>query len=473
VQTRVRLLSLAAALLIGSAAASAVAAQGTAPRTDRAADSAAAAIAHRSGAAGLRDARYEEAIGDYTRAIELRARLLDSAGLASSLNSRGAAHYQLGQYELALESLLRSLAIRRALADSVGIARVLSNIGKSYQDQHLFDRALPALQEAVTIAEVAGDSLVLGYALNTLGGLMSEVGDHAAARALLARAVEAYRSGTPPPPPADASGEPAAGWAFNLTSYARVHVRAGDPQLAIPLVDSVIEYATRVGSVRAESQARVVRGQAYGAMGRSALAIAELSRALELARSAQQRLIMLEALQELAALEESAGRAAVALGHERASQALRDTIFDRAAAQRIAALEARLQTERLLEERSVREALITRQRVVVGLAALVLALATVLVAVLVRDGRRARERQAELSKANHDLRAALAEVRTLSGFIPICAHCKNVRDDRGFWEGVETYVADRSHAMFSHSICPSCGPEIYGDDWDAVQKDVR
>ncbi len=453
---------------MGSAAASAAAAQGA----DRAADSVAASLAHRRGADGLRDARYEEAVADYSKAIDLRARLLDSAGLASSLNSRGAAHYQLGQYEFALESLLRSLAIRRALGDSVGIARVLSNVGKSYQDQRLFDRALPALQEAVAVAEVAGDSLVLGYALNTLGGLMSEMGDHAAARTLLGRAAEAYSSGSPPPPPADARGEPSAGWAFNLTSYARVHVRAGDPELALPLLDSVIEFSTRVGSVRGESQARVVLGQAYAAQGRTALAIAELSRALELARGVHQRLVMLEALQDLAALEEAAGRPSLALRHQRASEALRDTIFDRAAAQRIAALEARLENERLLEERAVREALITRQRVVVILAALVLVLATVLVAVLVRDGRRAREREAELATANDGLRAALAEVRTLSGFIPICAHCKNVRDDRGFWEGVETYVSDRSHAMFSHSICPACGPEIYGEDWDPEQKDV-
>lgn len=461
--------TIAAAFLLWNAAVAVAGAQGR----DRAADSTAGTVAHRRGAEGLRDARYEDAIAAFTTAIELRTRLLDSAGVASSLNSRGAAHYQLGQYELALESLLRSLEIRRALGDSVGIARVLANVGKSYQDQHLLERALPALEEAVAIAEVAGDTLVLGYALNMLGGLKSELGDHVAARALLARAVEAYRSGTPPPPPADASGEASAGWAFNLTSYARVHLRAGDADLAIPLLDSVIEYATRVGSIRAESQARVVLGEAYAELGRPARAIAELSRGLELARGAHQRLIMLEALQELAELEEASGRPEVALRHERASQALRDTIFDRAAAQRIAVLEARLQTERLLEERAVREALITRQRVVVVLAALVLVLGTVLVAVLVRDGRRARERQAELAKANDELRAALAEVRTLSGFIPICAHCKNVRDDRGFWEGVETYVSDRSHAMFSHSICPSCGPEIYGEDWEAVQKDVN
>lgn len=55
-----------------------------------------------------------------------------------------------------------------------------------------------------------------------------------------------------------------------------------------------------------------------------------------------------------------------------------------------------------------------------------------------------------------ELREALERVRTLSGMIPICMHCKNVRNDGGFWEQVEHYVREHSHAEFTHSICPDC-----------------
>jgi hypothetical protein len=55
-----------------------------------------------------------------------------------------------------------------------------------------------------------------------------------------------------------------------------------------------------------------------------------------------------------------------------------------------------------------------------------------------------------------DLRKALANVRTLRGLIPICAHCRRVRDDAGFWQQVEAYVHERSEAKFSHGICPEC-----------------
>jgi len=59
------------------------------------------------------------------------------------------------------------------------------------------------------------------------------------------------------------------------------------------------------------------------------------------------------------------------------------------------------------------------------------------------------------------LEKALAEIKTLSGMIPICANCKKIRNDEGFWEQVETYVRDRSQADFSHGICPDCVKLLY------------
>lgn len=54
------------------------------------------------------------------------------------------------------------------------------------------------------------------------------------------------------------------------------------------------------------------------------------------------------------------------------------------------------------------------------------------------------------------LEQAMAEIKTLRGILPICAHCKRVRDDVGYWQQVEVYVKDRTHAEFSHGICPDC-----------------
>ncbi len=61
------------------------------------------------------------------------------------------------------------------------------------------------------------------------------------------------------------------------------------------------------------------------------------------------------------------------------------------------------------------------------------------------------------------LQSALKEVKTLSGFLPICSSCKKIRDDKGYWNQVEKYIGDRSRAQFSHSICPDCAEELYGE----------
>ncbi|MEW5722161.1 MAG: response regulator [Thermodesulfobacteriota bacterium] len=70
------------------------------------------------------------------------------------------------------------------------------------------------------------------------------------------------------------------------------------------------------------------------------------------------------------------------------------------------------------------------------------------------DMRKARERELEETVAR--LREAMAEVKQLSGLLPICAHCKKIRDDEGYWQQVEIYLQNHSQAQFSHGICPDC-----------------
>ena len=61
------------------------------------------------------------------------------------------------------------------------------------------------------------------------------------------------------------------------------------------------------------------------------------------------------------------------------------------------------------------------------------------------------------------LEAALSEVQTLQGILPICAHCKAVRNDQGFWQQVEVYFREHSGAQFTHGICPKCMQEHFGE----------
>lgn len=68
-----------------------------------------------------------------------------------------------------------------------------------------------------------------------------------------------------------------------------------------------------------------------------------------------------------------------------------------------------------------------------------------------------------LNRTVAELEDALASVNQLSGLLPICASCKKIRDDKGYWTQIEAYIRDHSEAEFSHSICPDCVHKLYGD----------
>ncbi len=73
------------------------------------------------------------------------------------------------------------------------------------------------------------------------------------------------------------------------------------------------------------------------------------------------------------------------------------------------------------------------------------------------------EKTRELKEKNCELESALANIKILSGFLPICSFCKNIRDDAGYWKSIEEYISSNSELDFSHSICPDCVEKYYSD----------
>ncbi len=69
----------------------------------------------------------------------------------------------------------------------------------------------------------------------------------------------------------------------------------------------------------------------------------------------------------------------------------------------------------------------------------------------------------ELNTKIEELEKAMAEIKTLRGIIPICASCKKIRDDKGYWSEVSNYISIHTEAEFSHGICPDCLKRLYGD----------
>lgn len=77
------------------------------------------------------------------------------------------------------------------------------------------------------------------------------------------------------------------------------------------------------------------------------------------------------------------------------------------------------------------------------------------------DNRQIHEKNSELETERNNLKDALANVKQLSGLLPICSNCKKVRNDSGYWEQVEQYISERSEATFTHGLCPDCMKKMY------------
>ncbi len=420
---------------------------------------------------------YDSALVHLETARDLRIALNDLPGLGRVLNSIGASYYQLGNYEPALEAFVSARDLRREAGDSAGVSRILSNIGKTYHDWRQYQRAKLVLEEAVVTAKSAEVPATLGYALNSLAMLHIDLGEFDRARVLIDSATTAYNAGLPRVSASDSSG----GWSLNTTATSLLLVREGRAREALPLLNAVLAAGQMRGSVRGQARTELYLGEAYSVLGEQAQAKVAFLRALDLSSQVRQRVLALQALGQLASIEQAQNHAGAALGYLRRFQALSDTVFDQSTAQRIAAMEAQAATEReqaenqkLRDAQRAQSAVIARQRLAGWLGAVILLLAMSLLGLFAHFNRRGREREAALARANSELatvndevRTALSEVRALKGLIPICSSCKKVRDDQGYWEAVETYISSRSDATFSHGICQSCGPALYGELWTA------
>lgn len=407
-----------------------------------------AGILEELGLAHWRADRFDSALVHLMASRDLSAARGDSAAVARVSNSVGSSHYQIGNFELALQAYMRSLAIRTADGNARGQAYLHANIAKAYQDWRQFDRALESADSGVTFADASGDGHTLGYALNTRADILADLGRFADARADVERSLAAYYSGRPPISRRDSLSA----WSINILLLGEIDLASGRPDDALRRFGEVYDWALKGNTLRGQANAALQMARANEALGRSRAAVEDYRRALAAADRTGNRVYRLEALHGLSRVSERLGSAPAALRYARQHEALRDSVFDARAAQRVAAIELEAEAARqraaardLREQQQVQAAALRLQRVLTGLAVLLLVITLLFVLALLRARR---------------------EVRTLSGFIPICANCKNVRDDAGYWRSVEDYMASRSMAQFSHSICNNCGPKLYGDDWE-------
>jgi hypothetical protein len=181
-----------------------------------------------------------------------------------------------------------------------------------------------------------------------------------------------------------------------------------------------------------------------------------LSYALLRARKIGARPLERDILEERAALDGELGEYKSALQHYKQFQEMKDAVESNESQRRISELQEKFRAESreneirfLKKQAELSELTISREKNMRLLMTLGLILTILFTAVLLISHHYRR-------RANRRLRKALNEIRTLSGLLPICAWCKKVRNDDGYWEKVEEYLGKHTDVAFSHGICPEC-----------------
>ena len=395
-----------------------------------------------------------EALDAFARGLEAAERSRESAGLAALLSNVGMAHMNLGEFEVSRVAFERARVIETESDNPSGMATSMANLGSLAYLEDDYEEAEALFLEALEMREELGDEVELAFSYYDLGVLYDNTGQHLRGLEYLERAREIRERLQLLPV-----------LATTLVAMSSAYSNLDDFENAERAVEQGIDLSHALElKGRHAALLRVLSGlhedqgdlrAALDAMRDAVLREGEL-RTL----AVHKRYVELEAEFE----NNEKKRKIELLEKEKELQAgkLREEQILRKAKQREVEL---LKAEQELQEGRLREQQFWRTALISGSMGLL---------VLAAFGWGAwgfvRRSNAALSTVNHELRERTLELERaarridrLEGMLPICASCKNIRDERGDWHAVEAYVTDNSDALFSHGICPDCAKEYFPD----------
>lgn len=409
----------------------------------------------------------------YQRALSLRESIGDKRGTATTSNNIGFVYYQRGYYEQALRYFLKAQRIMEALGDSINTAIHLNNIGITYRDWGKTDEALAHFNRALAIGRETGNKFAIGYSLNNIGSIHERRGDYPAALDLYRQSLEQYRL-----------KKDRRGIMLGMNSLGRIFALTGN-------FDSTLTYASGALVIARELKEREQESIALASMGAARMhrkdyrgARENFEESLRLGRTIGTRSQIKDTYLHMSELSEREGDYRNAFAYYRLYTALKDSLFNEETSRSIETLKVEYETDKvnaeneLLRLRTSHQAFVIRRNtaiIILFCALLVLITAsTVVFYRLYRDKKKAfaalEATNAEISRQRdrideqkREIEQAFSKIKTLSGLLPICAGCKKIRDDKGYWNEVEGYISKHSDASFTHGMCPDCIKKYYPD----------
>jgi tetratricopeptide (TPR) repeat protein len=396
------------------------------------------------------------------KAVELATELEYLDGKALALNSLGVEYDFFGDHEQAMVYYLESLAILESTGDPV-INVVLNNLGTLHSDMLQFEKSLEYLNRSL---EYLADNDSSGFATyyNNVANIYSSLGDQDTALNYYKMAGDYY-----------ISVDDRDGIAMIYNNIADINNSIGNFDIALENGLKSIELYDELGDTEGQIYALMTIGETYSLM-------KNFNKALEYFQLASERTEGLGSLELESYIYEviyqtyySKGDFKQAFDHLDHYSELNDSLFGLESVNEINRMQVLFETEKKAKEIEIlkkeAEVQITqRNTLIVGFVSILAIAFTLLInnrsrkklnVILQKQNREIRIKNDELSELNDQLKNAIAEVKSLSGMLPICANCKKIRDDQGYWNQVEIYIKDHSDVHFSHGICPDCIDNLY------------
>lgn len=363
-----------------------------------------------------------QSLGNYQDSLEYAFRYYNTAHEAEdrerearALNTIGVTYWRLSSFDDAMEYFLKSMDVSEELGDKRGVAGSYNNLGILNESLGEIDTAIENYSKALSVCRELGEEFDSAGILNNLGVIHIGKGNYEKAEEFCRESLQIRQK----------LGD-LYGVSHTQINLGLIRKELGEYEQALDILRSALKTTIEHGDRYAEGEARLHIGLIHESLSDHDKAVEYIEESIRIARETESGELLEEGFKNLSGVYRKVKNFEKALECFMQYKEIHDKIFDEESRRRINELEIRF----MVKSREKEAELI-------------------------------RLKNIDLVKANVDLQNALAQVKQLSGLLPICASCKKIRDDHGYWEQIESYISEHSNVQFSHALCPECLKMLY------------
>ncbi len=402
------------------------------------------------------------------RAVDILRPLDEKERLATALNNKGNCDRRMGKPLYAIKCFEEALDIQISIGSRRGTAVVHNNLGLAFRDIASYERAYLSFRQTVDIADEIEDQFLRTTALSNIADVLIDQGEYQSARQYLEANLKVNRE------IGRRTGEAFCLWELGRLTQKQGHLgdaerflresialrrELGSSQTGQCIFD-LADLLKEAGRLREAEEVLLEAIDLFGegdnstdlCLARAGLSILRIH--MDRLEGAEKPLIDLlallsrmecdpdrdlrtQALKALSEYSEKMGNLPKALEYSRSYTEEREMLFEQRQRQNITRLKLRADFQISEDARVLLE-----------------------------------QKTLELEETNARLQRAAESIKSLQGMLPICARCKKIRSDDGYWEQIEQYISAHSNATFTHGFCPECIQELYPEYSNGVEDDI-